>query len=140
MFDFQPCADLCLPRIQPEIHNCHGWYRAYEVGVDDAEKRFRYFRKFIIDFQMDPGGQESECFQEPLHVWIFAFLRLQIETRCDFGILFRELRTHAPQKTELAFIVQQQIVAQVNCPLSDIPRYSVEAPCQIEPVPGQDPF
>src|SRR5581483_5891558 len=85
--------------------------------------------EFVIEFEVDAGCQQRHAFQQPLDMRILAFVRLQHQARGDFWVFLGEFSAHATQKTELVFVVLEQVVAHAYPFTSHAPRstFSIES-------------
>jgi hypothetical protein len=96
------CGDAFFYRL--EFHHRHGRNGADVVGVEDMQQGFGYFGKTVVDFLMDPPAEKGKGLDQPLGMGIFAFIRFELETAGDFGILFGKFRPHLPHKGKFPFI------------------------------------
>src|ERR1051326_8829840 len=114
-----------LRRIELKLRDGHRGHRPEIVGIEYAQKRFGDFRKFIVQFVMNPSGQEREGFNQPFHMRIGAFLVvIQHQTAGNTGIFLRELPGHLPDKLQLALIIRQQLISHEFAPETAILRES----------------
>jgi hypothetical protein len=68
------------------------------VGVHGAEHRLGEARELGVDLQLDTGREESETFQQALHVWIGARELVESQPAGDLRILTRELAAGLPDE------------------------------------------
>src|SRR5262249_15606340 len=112
------------------------------VRIENAEKRFGNFRKFVVDFKMDSGGQKGERLHEAFDVRIFALALcgIQLQTAGDLRILGGELRSQLAEVIQLIRVVDQEIVTHRDRPReSDTHRYSAERRCRTKSARARDP-
>ncbi len=86
------------------------------MRIQDVEQRLGDFRELVVDLEVYPRGQECERLQHPLHVRVFALVRLQHQSRRHLRILRRELHAHLAQEGQLPFVIQQQVIPHSYLP------------------------
>ena len=88
------------------------------MRIDDAEEGLGDLGELVIDFEVDAGGEEGEGLDHALDVGILAFVRFEAEARGDLGIFFGELRAHLAEECQLAFVVEEEVVAHGQSPFN----------------------
>src|ERR1700739_556356 len=82
------------------------------MRIKNREEGFDDVRKFVVDFQMHAGGEESECFEQPLHMRIVTLPCFELQPARYFRIALCELGAGVAQERQFALVVKKQIVAQ----------------------------
>jgi hypothetical protein len=83
------------------------------MRVENAEERLSDLGKFVVDFEVDAGGQEGEGFEEALDVRVVAFVGFEDEAAGDFGVFLAELSAKLAEIGELAFVVKEKLVTHL---------------------------
>jgi hypothetical protein len=97
--------EFALHGIDGKLHDRHGGNGADVMRIKNAEKGLSDFRKIVVDFEMDAGGEKGESLNEALDVRVFTDVRAEDEARGDLWIFFGKLSAHLAQEREFAFVI-----------------------------------
>src|SRR6185436_8741142 len=88
---------------------------------------------------MNARCQKSKRLQHTFHVRVFALILFEHQPRSDLGIFFGELRAHVAEKSQLAFVIKEEVIPHFALPLLDIRRWRAGGPCRRKSVPAPGP-
>jgi hypothetical protein len=78
------------------------------VRVDDLEQPFGEARKFGVQLELHPGGQEREAFQQAFDIGVADLDAIHAQAGRDLRELLRELGTHLTQVLQFLVVVAKQ--------------------------------
>jgi hypothetical protein len=60
------------------------------MRIENAEESLGDLGEFVVDFEMNAGGQEGEGFQQTLYMRVVALIGFEDESTGDFWVFLAE--------------------------------------------------
>ena len=110
-FDLEAAGDRGHVGIDLELDDRHRRNRAQIVGIQDAHQRIGHLGEVVVEALLDPGRQHGERLDQPFDVGILALGRFELEPARDLRVLAGELTGELADESQLALVVDEQLIA-----------------------------